>query len=139
MKKRSCSGLTLIEVAIAVVMSSIALTATASAVTQGAILARSAAETRAAVRSMQTMIERVRATPFAEITATFNGQSTAMSQLGTSDSSGACTIAVAPVATGSGRWTVLAVTTTATWRGVSGVSSRKMTTYVCDRTNGAVR
>ena len=139
MKKSSCRGLTLIEVAVAVVISSVALTATASAVTQGAILARSAAETRAAVRSMQSVIERVRATPYAQVTASFDGQSIPMSQLGTSDSSGACTIAVAPVATGSARWTVLAVTTTATWRGVAGLSSRKMTTWVCDRTNGAVQ
>jgi prepilin-type N-terminal cleavage/methylation domain-containing protein len=132
-------GFTLVEVAVAVTVAGIALTATAGALVQGARLAKLASETRCAMRCSQSVMERVRATPYAQISTTFNNQTFSMNAMGAGESSGQCAVAVTPVTTGSARWTVLQVTVTATWKGVSGNSSQAMTTLVCDRTNGAVQ
>jgi len=137
--RRRQRGFTLVEVAIAVTIAGIALTATAGALVQGARLSKVAAETRTAMRCSQSLMERVRATPYAQVTATFNNQTFDMSAIGAGASSGQCMVVVAPVATGSAKWTVSKVTVTATWKGVSGISTQTMSTYVCDRTNGAVQ
>ena len=123
----------------AVAVAGIALTATAGAVTQGARLAKSSGEARAAMRCSQSLMERIRATPYAQISATFSDHAYDMNSLGAQDSSGRCYVAVVPVYTGSSRWTVLQVTVTATWKGATGSSTQTMSTYVCDRTNGAVQ
>jgi len=139
MVRRSRRGFTLVEVAVAVTIAGIALTATAGALVQGARLSKLAAETRTAMRCSQSLMERVRATPYAQLTATFNNQTFNMSAIGAGESSGQCTVVVTPVTTGSAKWTVSQVTVTATWKGVSGISTQRMSTYVCDRTNGAVQ
>lgn len=133
---RRCRGFTLVELAVVVVIAGVALTATAGAVTSGARLARTSTETRAAMRSAQSLMERVRATPFANI-STFNAQTFTFANLGGGDSSGTCTIAVADEPTGSTRWRVARVTITTTWRGGAGVSTQNFTTFVCDRTDGS--
>jgi prepilin-type N-terminal cleavage/methylation domain-containing protein len=63
MVRRRHRGFTLVEVAVAVTVAGIALTATASALVQGARLSKLAAETRAAMRCSQSLMERVRSTP----------------------------------------------------------------------------
>jgi prepilin-type N-terminal cleavage/methylation domain-containing protein len=139
MVRRSHRGFTLVEVAVAVTVAGIALTATASAIVQGARLSQVAAETRNAMRCSQSLMERVRSTPYAQLTATFNNQTFAMSAIGAGDSAGQCTVTVTPVSTGSARWTVQLITVTSTWTGVSGITSNTMCTYACDRTNGALQ
>ncbi len=134
--RKRCSGFTLVELAIVVVIAGVALTATAGAVTSGARLARTSTETRAAMRSAQSVMERIRATPFATI-STFNGQTFTFNTLGGGDSSGSCAVAVAAEDTGSTRWRVARVTVTTTWRGGSGVSTQSFVTFVCDRTDGS--
>jgi hypothetical protein len=84
-------------------------------------------------------MERVRSSPYAQLTATFNNQTFPMSAIGAAESTGQCTVTVTPVATGSARWTVQQITVTATWKGVAGTTSQTMSTYACDRTNGAVQ
>jgi Tfp pilus assembly protein PilE len=137
--RKNRRGFTLVELTVIVAVSSVALVATAGAVTQGARLAQTASETRAAIRSSQSLMERIRTTRYADVASTFDGQTFPMSALGGGESSGTCAVTVTPVATGSTRWTTQQVTVTATWRGASGVSTQQMSTFVCDRTNGAVR
>jgi Tfp pilus assembly protein PilE len=135
---RKRRGFTLVELTVIVAVSSVALVATVGAVTQGARLAQTASETRAEVRWSQSLMERVRTTRYADITSTFDGQSFPMTSLGGGESTGSCAVRVVPVDTGNARWTAVQVTVTATWRGASGQLSQAMSTYVCDRTNGAV-
>ena len=137
--RKARRGFTLVELTVIVAVSSVALVATAGAVTQGARLAQTASETRAAIRSSQSLMERVRTTRFADIASTFDGRSFPMSALGGGESNGACAVRVVPVDTGSARWPAVQVTVTATWRGVAGDTTQQMSTFVCDRTNGAVR
>ena len=138
MKRRGRNaGFTLVELAIVVTVASVALTATAGAVTSGAKLARTTAETRAASRSAQSLMERIRATPFADVTSTFNNQSFAMSTTGGGDSTGTSAVTVAAVDTGSTRWRVVKVTVATQWNGAAGLASQSMVTYVCDRTDGS--
>jgi Tfp pilus assembly protein PilE len=137
--RKNRRGFTLVELTVIVAVSSVALVATAGAVTQGARLAQTASETRAALRSSQSLMEQIRSTPYANITTTFDGRSFPMSSLGGGESTGTCAVAVTPVATGDAHWTAYQVTITATWRGASGPSTQRVSTYVCDRTNGAVR
>ena len=136
-QRRSNAGFTLVELAIVVTVASLALTATAGAVTAGAKLARTTAETRAASRSAQSLMERIRATPFADIVSTFHDQSYAMSTTGGGDSTGTSAVSVTPVYTGSTRWRVMKVAVTTEWKGAIGTSSQSMITYVCDRTDGS--
>lgn len=134
--RRRSGGFTLVELAVVVVIAGVALTATAGAVTSGARLARTSTETRAAMRSAQSVMERIRATPFATI-STFNGQTFTFNALGGGESSGSCTVAVAAEDTGSTRWRVARVTVTTQWRGGSGLQSQSFVTFVCDRTDGS--
>ena len=138
MVRRSHRGFTLVEVAVAVTVACVALTATASAIVQGARLSAVAAETRAAMRCEQSVMERVRSTPYAQLTTSFNNRTYAMSAIGAAESTGQCTVTVTPVATGNTRWTVQQISVTSSWKGVSGISTHTMSTYVCDRTNGAL-
>jgi prepilin-type N-terminal cleavage/methylation domain-containing protein len=137
--RHSAAGFTLVEITVAVVVASIALTATANAVVQGARLSRVAAETRAAMRCSQSLMEQVRSTPYAQIETAFADKTWNMKELGAPMSNGSCNTTVREVSTGSARWKVFMVTSTATWTGVAGTNSQTMTTYVCDRTNGAVQ
>jgi Tfp pilus assembly protein PilE len=137
--RKTRGGFTLVELTVIVAVSSVALVATAGAVTQGARLAQTASETRAAVRSSQSLMEQIRTTQYANIATTFDGRTFQMSSLGGGDSTGTCAVAVTAVDTGSASWPALQVTITATWRGASGLSTQQMSTFVCDRTNGAVR
>jgi prepilin-type N-terminal cleavage/methylation domain-containing protein len=134
--RRRSRGFTLVELAVVVVIAGVALTATAGAVTSGARLARTSAETRAAMRSAQSLMERIRATPFANI-STFSGQTFTFASLGGGDSSGTCTLTVADESTGSTRWRVAQVSIATQWRGGTGVSTQKFVTLVCDRTDGS--
>src|SRR5512140_1251805 len=118
--RRSARGFTLVEVAVAVTVAGIALTATAGALVQGARLSKLAGETRVAMRCSQSLMERVRSTPYAQLTTTFNGQTFQMGALGAGDSAGSCSVTVTPLDTTSTRWTVKQVTVTATWKGVAG-------------------
>jgi prepilin-type N-terminal cleavage/methylation domain-containing protein len=139
LKTRRSQGFTLVEMAVAIVVSSVALMATASAVVEGARLSRLASETRAAMRCTQSMMERVRATPYAQITNTFSNRTLNMSAIAAVESTGTCATAVTAIPTGNAKWTVLLVTVTTSWNGVNGPASQTMSTYVCDRTNGAVQ
>jgi len=135
--RKRTRGFTLVELTVIVAVASVALVATAGAVTQGARLATTAAETRAAMRSAECLMEQIRTTTYANIQTTYDGHSYTMASLGAGNTNGTCSVAVTSVATGSARWTVLQVVVTATWTGAAGAQSQKMTTYVCDRTNGA--
>jgi type II secretory pathway pseudopilin PulG len=136
-RRRASRGFTLVELTVIVAVSSVALVATAGAVTNGARLAQTASETRAALRSSQSLMERIRGTSYANIASTYNGQSFTMTSLGGGASNGVCTVAVTSVDTTSARWTTLQVAVTSTWTGAGGPQTQKMTTYVCDRSNGA--
>ena len=134
--RKNQRGFTLVELTVIVAVSSVALVATVGAVTSGAQLAQTASETRAAIRSSETLMEQVRATRYADIQSTFDGQSFPMTTLGAGESTGTCSVVVTPLDTGSARWPVLQVTVTAAWRGAAGQSTQQMSTIVCDRTNG---
>lgn len=136
-RRRADAGLTLVELTVVVAIAGVALTATAGAVTSGAMLARTTAETRAASRSSQSLMERIRATPFNDVTTAYSNQSYAMSTIGGGDSTGTCTVTVTLEDTGSSRWRVLKVTVTSNWKGGAGASSHSVVTYVCDRTDGS--
>lgn len=136
-KYRREGGFTLVETAATVVLSSVALVATAGAVTSGARLARTAVETRAAVRSSKTMMERVRGTAFASIATKYNDTCSTLKTVGDGDSAGTCSVAVGDVDTGSTKWKVLKVTVTTRFGGASGDATRSFSTYVCDRTTGS--
>jgi prepilin-type N-terminal cleavage/methylation domain-containing protein len=136
--KKGSRGFTLVELGVTIAVSSVALVATAGAVTRGAQLAQTAAETRAALRSCQSLMERVRSTSYSTLSATYNNQTFTMASLGCGNSNGSCAVTVTSVPTGSAQWTAYQVTVTATWTGAAGASSQTMTTYVCDRKNGGV-
>ena len=135
--RKSRRGFTLVELTVIVAVSSIALVATAGAVTSGAKLAQTASETQAAIRSTQSLMEQIRATPYADLAATFDGQSFAMSTLGSGNTSGSCAVVVTPLDTTSARWTAVEVRVTASWTGAAGDSTQTMATIVCDRENRA--
>lgn len=136
-RDRKSRGFTLVELAVTVCVAGVALTATAGAVTSGARLARTTAETRAASRAAACIFERIRATSFVDIVGTYNGQTFTESSLGGGESSGTSTVQCYEVYTGSTRWKVLYVQVTTTWKGQSGTSTQKLATYVCDRADGS--
>src|SRR5262245_62075763 len=105
--RKNRRGFTLVELTVIVAVSSVALLATVGAVTSGARLARISSETRAAIRSSQTLMEQVRATRYADIQSTFDGQTYPMTTLGAGESTGTCSVVVTPVDTGNVRWPVL--------------------------------
>jgi Tfp pilus assembly protein PilE len=135
--RKSRRGFTLVELTLIVAVSSVALVATAGAVTSGAKLAQTASETRAAIRATQTLMERVRATPYEDIETTFNNRSWPMSDLGCGNDDGTCAVAVTPISTGSTRWTVLQIRVTASWKGTAGPATQTMSTIACDRENAS--
>jgi prepilin-type N-terminal cleavage/methylation domain-containing protein len=130
-------GFTLVELAVAVAVAGIALTATAGAVTSGARLSRTSTETRAAVRSAESLMERIRATPYAQVVANFHDRTFPMSGVGGGDSSGVCRVLVTPLDTTSTRWTALQVVVTAQWRGTTGDTQQQFITFVSDRGDGS--
>jgi prepilin-type N-terminal cleavage/methylation domain-containing protein len=136
-RSRSQSGFTLVEVAAVAAVAGIALAAAAGAVSQGAQIARSAAETRAAMDASETMIEQVRATAFSTLETTYDGVTKTLASLGDTDVEGTCTVDVSPVDTGSSSWKVYAVTTTVSWSGSTGEQEMSFVTYVSDRTVGS--
>ena len=132
-KRRRESGFTLVDLAAAVAFSSVALVATAASVISGAGMARSTAETRAAVRMSSALMERIRATPFDQLVATWNDTTHPIAEVGGGDSSGTAAVRVVPLETGSTKWSVYEVTVTSTFRGAAGENSSTLVTYVCDR------
>lgn len=138
MKRRVPSrGFTLVELAVAVAVAAIALTATAGAVTSGARLARTTTETRAAMRSAESLMERIRATPYAQVTPNFHDRTFPMAGVGGGDSTGVCRVTVTPLDTTSTRWTALQVVVTAQWTGSTGDTQQSFVTFVSDRSEGS--
>lgn len=135
--RKSSRGFTLVELAVAVAVAGIGLSATAAAVTSGARLARTTAETRSASRSAQCLFERMRATPFADVLSTFHGRTFAMSTLGGGDSSGVASVTVTSVDSGSARWKVLRVRILTSWSGSVGATPHRLVTFICDRTDSS--
>jgi prepilin-type N-terminal cleavage/methylation domain-containing protein len=135
-RNASATGFTLIELTMVVVIVAVGLAATAKAVTESAQIGRTTEETRAAVRSSETLMERIRATAFSEISTTYDGRTWDMETAG-GEPCGTATCTVTPLDTGSSRWTVVQVTIHAEWKGVTGTRSQDFTTYVSDRTTGS--
>jgi hypothetical protein len=134
---RRASGFTVLDLSMAVVVASIALAATAAAVATGAKVARVTAESRIAVRAARSMMERVRSTPFDQITTTYNATSKQISELGGADSAGTATTSVSSIDTGSTRWRCLRVAVRVRWTGVAGAGDKSFVTYVGDRLAGS--
>jgi type II secretory pathway pseudopilin PulG len=137
MRRRRSGGFTLVEVAVAVFMAGIALTATAGAVTSGSRLARSSTEIRASARSACSLMEEIRATKYADAYATYNNQTYPLSALGTGDSTGSCLVRLYPIDTGSTKWTAQWVDITATWTGNNGTRQERFVSLISDRAEGS--
>lgn len=143
--RRRSSGFTLVELAVATSIASVALVTTAGTIASTGRLARVLAETRTAARASTAVMERIRATPFSQISATFGNTTQTFAAIAQSqglaaagnDSSGTATVAVTDVATGSARWAVKQVTVTTRWRGVNGDTTRTFVTWVSDRAAGS--
>jgi len=137
MRRRRSGGFTLVEVAVAVFMAGIALTATAGAVTSGTKLTRSATEMRAGARSACSLMEEIRAAKYADAFSTFDSKTYAISALGTGDSTGTCLVRLYPIATGSTKWTAQWVDITATWNGANGTRTERFVSLISDRAEGS--
>jgi Tfp pilus assembly protein PilV len=130
------AGFSLVETMVMMVIATVALVATAGAATTGARLARATTETRAAARACESLMERVRATPYGDVAATFDGTTVDLGAAWGADSSVVSSVSVAAVATGDPKWGVLKVTVRTRWKGCTGDSSAVFVTYVCDRAAG---
>jgi type II secretory pathway pseudopilin PulG len=136
-RRRSSGGFTLVEVAVAVFMAGIALTATAGAVTSGARLSRSSTEIRAGSRSSGSLIEEIRAAKYADAFTTYNNTTYPLSALGLGGSDGTCVVRLYPIDTGSTKWTAQWVDITATWKGANGTRQERFVSLITDRAEGS--
>lgn len=136
-QRRRSGGFTMVEVAVAVFMAGIALTATAGAVTSGAKLTRSSTEIRASARSACSLMEQIRSAKYADAFTTYNNQTYDLSALGTGDSGGTCVVRLYPIDTGSTKWTAQWVDITATWKGNNGTRTERFVSLISDRAEGS--
>jgi Tfp pilus assembly protein PilV len=136
-RRRRAGGFTLLEVAIAVFMAGIALTATAGAVTSGARLTRSSTEMRSSSRTACSLMEEVRATKYADCFTTYNNTTHTIAAVASGESTGTCVVRLYPIDTGSTKWTAQWVDITATWKGANGTRTERFVSLISDRAEGS--
>jgi Tfp pilus assembly protein PilV len=136
-RRRRSGGFTLVEVAVAVFMAGIALTATAGAVTSGARLTRSSTEIRASSRSACALMEEIRAAKYADAFATYDNTTHTIDSVASGESTGTCVVRIYPINTGSVKWTAQWVDISATWKGANGTRSERFVSLISDRAEGS--
>lgn len=136
-RRRRAGGFTLLEVAVAVFMAGIALTATAGAVTSGAKLTRSSTELRASSRTACSLMEEIRATKYADCFTAYNNTTHTIAAVASGESNGTCVVRLYPIDTGSTKWTAQWVDISATWKGSNGTRTERFVSLISDRAEGS--
>ena len=132
----NAQGTTLAELAAGIAIVAVALVGTIAAIASGSALAKTTAETRAALRVASSLMEEVRATDVNDLVANFNGATRTLDGVGNS-SSGAADIVVQRIDNGSTMWAVYEVTVLVRWARAETPRVIEMKTLVSDRARGS--
>lgn len=129
--------MTLVELVATTAFVAVALIGTGAAVLESSELGRVNEQTRAVSRTVATLFEEVRATPFNQVDATYSGVTRTVTGIPNAPRGAQVRYVVTDVPTGNTRWQVRKVQVVLSWTDKSGPRTFSTVSYVSDRSTAS--